>query len=110
MLEQALDLYRGLGNRYGEAEVLNHSGTLHRQLGDLEQAVAHYRCALELACAVDNPLGQARALEGIGRCALDRGDTAIAMARLRQALEIYQRIGAAEATRLAIDLVHLDIE
>jgi Tfp pilus assembly protein PilF len=72
--------------------------------------LAHYQRALELARAVDSPLEQARALDGAGRCALDRGDTATAVTQLRQALEIYQRIGAAEATQLATDLANLDAD
>ena len=72
--------------------------------------MAHYQRALELARAVDSPLEQAHAFEGIGRCALDKGDTATAVTQLRQALEIYQRIGAAEATQLATELVDMDAE
>lgn len=107
-LEQALDLYHDLSNQHGEAEVLNHSGTLHRKLGDSEQALAHHQRALDLARVVGSPLEQARALDGVGRCALARGDTATSGTALRQALEIYQRIGAAEATQLATDLADMD--
>jgi hypothetical protein len=45
-----------------------------------------------------------------GRCTLDRGDTETAATQLRQAMEIYQRIGAAEATQLATDLADLQAE
>ena len=110
MLEQALGLYRDLGDPLGEAEVLNHSGTLCLKSGDPEQALAHHQRALDLARAVGGPLEEARALEGTGRCALDKGDTATAVTEFRQALEIYQRIGAAEATQLATDLADLDAE
>jgi hypothetical protein len=59
---------------------------------------------------VHAPLHQARALDGIGRCVLARGNTAAAATQLGQALAIYQRIGAAEATRLAADLADLDAD
>jgi hypothetical protein len=39
-LEEALAIYRDLGDRGGEAETLNHAGTLHRARGDLDQAGA----------------------------------------------------------------------
>jgi Tfp pilus assembly protein PilF len=93
--------------RFGEAEVLNHCGTVCLKSGDPKQAWAHHRRALDLARAVGSPLEQAHALDGVGRCALARGDTATAVTELRQALEIYQRIGAAEATQLVTDLAEL---
>jgi tetratricopeptide (TPR) repeat protein len=108
LLERALDLHGDLADRAGEAEVLNHRGTLRRLSSeDLDPAVADHRRALDLARAVHAPLEEARALEGVGRCALARGDTVAARAELQQALTMYQRIGAVEAARLAVDLVDL---
>jgi DNA-binding SARP family transcriptional activator len=107
MLEQALVGYRDIGDRVGEAEALNQAGAVQRARGDLRQARASYREALELACTIDNQLEEARALEGIGRCAamLSTADTADdGDESLRQALEIYQRLGALDAARLADEI------
>jgi tetratricopeptide (TPR) repeat protein len=52
VLEQALDIYRDLGGRGGEAEALNERGTLHRVSGELAQAQGCHQQALELARAI----------------------------------------------------------
>jgi hypothetical protein len=59
-----------------------------------------YQQALDLARATGSSF-EAHALAGLGRCALAAGDTARADEILRQALEIFQRIGAAVARKLA---------
>jgi tetratricopeptide (TPR) repeat protein len=110
LLEQALSISRDLGDRHGEAEGLNHSGTLRLKSGDPHQALAHHGHAVELARAVHSPLEEARALEGAGRCVLAMGQVTTAKAEFWQALMIYQRIGAAEASRLAADLADLEAE
>ena len=104
ILEEALSIHRGNGDRPGEAEVLNETGTLHMLCGRLGQAEACHEQALSLARQIDGPLLEAPALAGLGRCALATGDTAKAQDRLRQALEIFNRIGAAEATDVAAEL------
>jgi tetratricopeptide (TPR) repeat protein len=103
-LEQALGIFRDLGDRQAESEVLNELGTLSRVRGDLESAGNRHRQALELAQEVGSFPDEARALAGLGRCALALGRTAAAKARMRQALKIFQRLAAAEAADLAIEL------
>ena len=103
-LEEALDIYRDIGNRGGEAEALNETGTLHRVRGDPGQAAEYHRQALDLAREIASPQDEANALAGLGRCARAAGRTADAIARLRQALDIFQRIGAAEAADVAAEL------
>jgi hypothetical protein len=44
-LEQALAIHCGLGNRGGEAETLNETGTLHRLRGELAEAEARHQQA-----------------------------------------------------------------
>ena len=60
--EQALDIYRDIGNRNGEAEALNDKGTLHRVSGDLAQAQRCHQQALDLARAIASSRNQAHAL------------------------------------------------
>jgi tetratricopeptide (TPR) repeat protein len=79
-------------------------GTLHRVRGDLDQAEAYHRQALDLAREIANSGDEAYALAGLARCALAAGRTADAQADLQQAQEIFQRIGAAEVTSVAAEL------
>jgi tetratricopeptide (TPR) repeat protein len=103
-LKQALRIYRDLGDRDGEAEVLNETGTLHRVSGNLARARECHRQALELARAITSSWDEAHALAGLGRCAAAAGHPAQAEALLRKALEIFQRTGAAEAPAVLAEL------
>lgn len=49
LLEQALALYRGLGNRHQEAIILNGLGMAHDELGEMDQPLSYYDRALKLA-------------------------------------------------------------
>lgn len=102
--EQALGIYRNIGDRGGEAETLNELGMLYQVRDDLGRAGEHHRQALDLAREIASPWDEAQALAGLGRCALAAGRAADAVARLRQAREIFERIGAAEATAVAAEL------
>jgi tetratricopeptide (TPR) repeat protein/transcriptional regulator with XRE-family HTH domain len=103
-LDQALGLYRDIGDGGGEVEALNVAGTIHRLAGDLRQARSCHQQALGLARQLDSAWDQAHALAGLGRCALAAGHTTQAHNLLNQALEIFQRIGAAEATEISAEL------
>jgi len=101
---QALGIFRDLGDRGGEATALNERGTLHRVSGDLAEAEGCHQQVLELAHAIDSSWDEAHALAGLGRCALASDRATKAEALLRQALEIFQRIGAAEAAYVSVEL------
>jgi tetratricopeptide (TPR) repeat protein len=103
-LQEAQGIYRRMGIRNKMAEAFNETGTLHRALGDLSQARDCHQQALRLARQVDSVSDEARALAGLGRCALLDGRAAEAAANLRQAREIFQRIGAAEASIISGEL------
>jgi tetratricopeptide (TPR) repeat protein/transcriptional regulator with XRE-family HTH domain len=103
-LEAALGIYQDLSDRLGQANALNEMGALHRVRGDLDQAGTCHRQALDLAREIDSSWDEAYTLAGLARCALAAGRTADAVAGLRQAQEIFQRIGAAEATGVAAEL------
>ena len=103
-LEQALGIYRDLGDRSAEATALNERGTLYRASGDLARAEGCHQLARELARDTASPWDEAHALAGLGRCALAAGHAPHAGILLRQALKIFQRIGAAEAPDLLAEL------
>ena len=104
VLDQAVEIYRDIDDRSGEAEALNERGTLYRVSGDLAQAEGCHQQALDLARAIASSCDEARALAGLGRCAMADGHATQAGVLLRQGLEIFQRIGAAEAPDLLAEL------
>jgi len=99
-LSSALELYRDLSARPGEAEALNALGELSLASGAPAETQSHYDQALAIAIAIASPLQEARAREGIGRCRLHYGQIGEAAAPLREALAIYQRIGSPYANRV----------
>jgi tetratricopeptide (TPR) repeat protein len=101
---EALGIYSNIGDRGGEVETLNELGAVYRVRGDLGRASACHRQALDLAREIASPWDEAQALAGLGRCALAAGRTVDAVPGLRQAREIFDRIGAAEATAVAAEL------
>ncbi len=98
--EQALRLYRDLGQRREQAEVLNSLGELSSRCAVGQQTCHYYNQALAIAREVGAPLEEARDLEGLGRCHLQEGHTREGRAHLQQALTIYQRIGAPSVRRV----------
>lgn len=59
---------------------------------------------MDLARKIGSSWDEAQALAGLGRCALAADRRAEAEIFLRQAREIFQRLGAAEATAVAAEL------
>ena len=98
--QQALALFRDLGNRLGQAEALNRLGELSTRTSATGQARERHTQALAIARDLGAPLEEARALEGLGQSHLHDGNPGQAAAHLRQALAIYQRIGAPAARRV----------
>lgn len=89
-LEQALDLSRKAqdfcaSHKYPDADVLHSMGSLYLDLGDEEQALAHYQQALERA---SDPMVQLRIRNSIGWLHHVRNEPDKALDILRQALVI----------------------
>jgi hypothetical protein len=57
-----------------------------------------------LAREIRSAWDEAHALAGLGRCALASDHAAEAREKLGQALEIFQRIGAAEAADVSVEV------
>ncbi|HEY1616533.1 MAG TPA: BTAD domain-containing putative transcriptional regulator [Streptosporangiaceae bacterium] len=102
-LERARDIYRGIGDRLGEAHTLYSLGIVSQSRDDglcgaadlLEQALGSYR-------VIGDRLGEASALCSLGAVRRLAGDYAGATGPLRQALAILRDIGnpPAEASAL----------
>ena len=73
-LRRALELFRDIGGRYGQAETLNNLGELLSQSSSSRQARDRHARALAIARAIGAPLEEARALEGIGQSHIHEGN------------------------------------
>ncbi len=73
--------------------ILNGLGSVHRQMGNLDQAQQCYQRALSYSQGCNYLLGQAESLNSLGGLSLHRRELSRAMDFYRQSLEIYRRIG-----------------
>ena len=105
LLEHALAMFRDLGDRRGEAEVINSKGALIVETSGPAEALTVYRHALQVSREIHSSLDEARALEGTARCCERIGDRSTALTHLREALALYQRMEVAETAAIAALLV-----
>lgn len=90
---ESLRLWREVGDRTGESDVLYDLGVLSSDNGDAAQALDYYRQALELQRAAGSLASQAHTLAGIGLVHRNRGDMALALDFFNQGLDLARRSG-----------------
>ncbi|MFH9424977.1 tetratricopeptide repeat protein [Streptomyces sp. NPDC017529] len=88
---QALELYRVLRDRSGEAAALNGLGTLHYDRGEYDEALRVCADALHLVETVDLR-GKADVLYTLAEIHLSRSERAEALSLYRQASEIFREL------------------
>ncbi len=91
--EVSLQLYRALGNRWGESSVLNNLGTLVCERGDYDAAQTYLLTALALYRELGNRPGEAKALNNLANVAADLHNYSTALQHYREALQIHQALG-----------------
>jgi CHAT domain-containing protein/lipopolysaccharide biosynthesis regulator YciM len=101
--EQALALYREIGNRQGEAASLDNLGNTYLALGQYERAIAFHEQSLPITREIGDRQGEARSLNNLGNAYSSQGQYERAITFHEQSLEITQEIGARqfEAASLA---------
>jgi tetratricopeptide (TPR) repeat protein len=95
--EQALDLYREIGNRRGEADVLYNLGVLCVGAGDLPAARSHYEQARGIYREIGYRSGEAAYLDAVTWVCWGEDDYAGAKASAERALAIYREVGSRPA-------------
>ncbi|OQX28642.1 MAG: hypothetical protein B0D92_07910, partial [Spirochaeta sp. LUC14_002_19_P3] len=90
---EALDIYRELGERSGEAVCLGNIGLIFYNRGELNNAMKHYREALDIYRKLGERSGIASTYNNIGRIFKDRGEPDEAIKNYREALDIYRELG-----------------
>lgn len=89
----ALEAARHLGNRLGEANVLNDLGDTQRLTGEYAAAERSLEQALDIYRDLGERLGQANALNDLASAQRLRADYPAATRSLEEALEIYRHLG-----------------
>ncbi len=89
----ALELFRAVGDRLGEANTLKAIGDVLNFKKELDDALASYDAALLLFRAVGDRLGEANTLQAIGFFHIDINAVEKGSLELEQALDFYEQIG-----------------
>ena len=91
--EQALVIYREIGNVSREAAAINNLGNVYRTLGQYERAIESIEQALAIFQDIDDVAGVAYSLDGLGTSYLLLGQYERAITCLERALALKQDIG-----------------
>ena len=93
LLREALDLFRAVGSRLGEANTLKAIGDVQRFRDEYDQALESYAAALDLFRAVGDRLGEANTLQAIGDVQQFRDERDAALDSYQQALQLFRAVG-----------------
>jgi predicted ATPase len=100
--EEALSLYRGLGDEKGVADSLNELGWVSMYRGDLERAEALLEESLAAARESDDAWSSARALNALSILVSDRGDFERAEALWEESLALGRKLGDRQRVRAVL--------
>ncbi|MEO6893178.1 MAG: tetratricopeptide repeat protein [Ktedonobacteraceae bacterium] len=100
--EQALAIFREVGNRAGEGATLNNLGRVYDALGQKQQALAYYQQALAISREVGDRAKEGATLNNLGLVYNALGQKQQALAYYEQALAIFREVSdrAGEGTTL----------
>ena len=91
--EEALDLFRMIGDSHGQADVTLTLGAVHSHRAEFDQAGAAYEAALKRFQAVGNDVGKANARGNMGNLAMQHEELEEALSHHRVALKLHEQVG-----------------
>jgi tetratricopeptide (TPR) repeat protein len=97
--QEALALYREIGDRGGEAEALNGAGETLLAAGQPSEALTCHDTALSLASRTGDRYQQARAQHGLAGACFATGQHEAGQQHWQAALDIYTSLGVPEAAQ-----------
>jgi predicted ATPase/transcriptional regulator with XRE-family HTH domain len=100
--EEALTIYRTLGDSRGDAQALFFLSLTVELPGDQERRQALLQESLALARAAGDRWGEAKALYGLGSAAWGRGDLAGAWKLLEESAALFRALGDPRETALTV--------
>jgi len=100
--EKALELYKKMRERKGEANALGNIGNVYRNKGELDRALEAYLQALQIHKRLGYAQGEASDLSNMGIVYQLKGELDKALECYSQALEIDRRIGFAQGEASAL--------
>ncbi len=103
--EEALALRRTLGDRAGEADVVQYLAEVAEEAGDFARAQDLWEQVLAIRRDLGDELGCATAMHDLGAVMLFRGDYAAAISHVMAAIPLFRRL--ADARNLAMSLTLL---
>ena len=92
-LEEALDIYRELDDKFGMGYVLHRMAAIHFWHGDYVAARSHYEESLALLRAAGDRWGIGNSLYGLARLAHRQGDFQVAYDLFEESVTILRQVG-----------------
>jgi tetratricopeptide (TPR) repeat protein len=102
LVEEALRLYRDLGNLKGVASSLNVLALVARHTGDLTRATALHEESLALARELGDGNGIGRALSNLGILAREQGNYAEAVTLYEESLKVFRPLEDEQGIAIAL--------
>ena len=90
---EALEIFRDLGDRFGEAIGLLHLGQIALHVGDFDAAAADLQACLAVAHAIRNQEIEAECERVLGELALENGELEQACQRFKRSLTVCREAG-----------------
>jgi tetratricopeptide (TPR) repeat protein len=91
--EEALPIYRQIGDRLGEANCMKALGDVHRMLDEYDSARVRYEEALPIFRQIGSRLGEANCMKALGDVHRMLSEYDAARVRYEEALQIFRQIG-----------------
>jgi tetratricopeptide (TPR) repeat protein len=104
LLEDALSLFRQLGDRAGTLAALNNLAVVSRDAGDYAAARSSYTEVLQISQEVGDQVSAARAMSNLADALRWEGDYAAACSLYEECFEVFRRLG--DRTGMAWSLNH----
>lgn len=103
----ALDLYRRINDRRGEADALKNLGIVHQSLGETQKALEKYKEALPVKQAIGDQGGMAEILNNLGVIYRTLGELRNAVEMFSEALVIRRALGQRDGEAMALNNIGL---